>query len=200
MTCNGCRSHVEKSLASVEGVREVEVNLERGEAQIEMDSHIPTTVFEEKLQEGGGNYHILSPEDFKNQHKMVHTYPISGMTCNGCRSHVEETLSKVEGVTSANVNLEKAEAKIEMERHIPLKEFENALQQAGGNYHIHKPGEEVKKSSAETEKPKNKEAGNGIWYCPMHCEGDKTYNKPGDCPVCGMDLVEQVSAVPRATK
>ena len=27
------------------------------------------------------------------------------------------------------------------------------------------------------------------YFCPMHCEGDKTYNKPGDCPVCGMHLV-----------
>jgi len=25
----------------------------------------------------------------------------------------------------------------------------------------------------------------------MHCEGAKTYDKPGDCPVCGMDLVPQ---------
>jgi len=31
----------------------------------------------------------------------------------------------------------------------------------------------------------------GIYYCPMHCEGGKTYNAPGSCPVCGMDLVEQ---------
>ncbi len=23
----------------------------------------------------------------------------------------------------------------------------------------------------------------------MHCEGDKTYNQPGDCPVCNMHLV-----------
>lgn len=29
----------------------------------------------------------------------------------------------------------------------------------------------------------------GIFYCPMRCEGDKTYPGPGDCPVCGMDLV-----------
>ena len=27
----------------------------------------------------------------------------------------------------------------------------------------------------------------------MHCEGEKTYDKPSDCPVCGMDLVEQPS-------
>lgn len=26
------------------------------------------------------------------------------------------------------------------------------------------------------------------YQCPMQCEGDKTYDKPGDCPVCGMEL------------
>jgi Cu2+-exporting ATPase len=29
------------------------------------------------------------------------------------------------------------------------------------------------------------------YYCPMHCEGDKTYDKPGDCPVCGMHLKKE---------
>jgi Cu2+-exporting ATPase len=33
----------------------------------------------------------------------------------------------------------------------------------------------------------------GKYYCPMHCEGDKTYNKPGDCPVCGMHLNKEES-------
>src|SRR5680860_1651389 len=27
------------------------------------------------------------------------------------------------------------------------------------------------------------------YACPMHCEGDKVYQKPGDCPVCNMHLV-----------
>ena len=26
------------------------------------------------------------------------------------------------------------------------------------------------------------------YQCPMKCEGDKTYNKPGQCPTCKMDL------------
>lgn len=30
-----------------------------------------------------------------------------------------------------------------------------------------------------------------VYYCPMHCEGDKTYAEPGNCPVCGMELVEE---------
>lgn len=29
------------------------------------------------------------------------------------------------------------------------------------------------------------------YYCPMLCEGDKKYSKPGDCPVCGMHLVKE---------
>jgi len=27
-----------------------------------------------------------------------------------------------------------------------------------------------------------------LYQCPMKCEGDKTYDAPGKCPVCGMDL------------
>lgn len=31
------------------------------------------------------------------------------------------------------------------------------------------------------------------YYCPMRCEADKIYNKPGDCPVCGMHLRKEES-------
>jgi len=27
------------------------------------------------------------------------------------------------------------------------------------------------------------------YQCPMNCEGNKTYNQPGVCPVCNMALV-----------
>lgn len=27
-----------------------------------------------------------------------------------------------------------------------------------------------------------------IYECPMHCEDEKTYDEPGTCPVCKMDL------------
>ena len=29
-----------------------------------------------------------------------------------------------------------------------------------------------------------------VYACPMKCEGDKTYDKMGSCPTCGMDLKE----------
>lgn len=31
------------------------------------------------------------------------------------------------------------------------------------------------------------------YYCPMHCEGAKTYDKPGKCPVCSMNLKKQTT-------
>ena len=120
---------------------------------------------------------------------MKHSYHIHGMTCNGCRSHVEETLSKVKGVSKATVNLDKAEATIEMESHIPIERFQEALKNDGGSYSIHKSGEHHDTKVENKEQPKEK--GTGAFYCPMHCEGDKTYKKAGDCPVCGMDLVEE---------
>ncbi len=39
----------------------------------------------------------------------------------------------------------------------------------------------------------------GKYYCPMQCEGGKTYNQPGDCPICGMGLTAEIS-LPYNTK
>ncbi|APA66047.1 heavy metal translocating P-type ATPase [Maribacter sp. 1_2014MBL_MicDiv] len=123
---------------------------------------------------------------------MKHVYHIHGMTCNGCRSHVEQTLSKVDGVTNASVDLEKAEATIEMQSHIPIETFQNVLKKEGGTYSIHGSSEDFNKDvSKKDNHVKKSKKGNGTFYCPMHCEGNKTYDKPGDCPVCGMDLVEE---------
>ncbi|WP_396601348.1 heavy metal translocating P-type ATPase [Algibacter sp. R77976] len=123
---------------------------------------------------------------------MKHTYHIHGMTCNGCRSHVEETLSKIEGVSKATVDLDKTEATIEMESNIPIEKFQEALKKDGDRYSIHKQGEQHQHSKdKKKEQPNGKGKGTGTFYCPMHCEGDKTYDEPGDCPVCGMDLVEE---------
>lgn len=122
---------------------------------------------------------------------MTHTYKISGMTCNGCRSHVEKTLNAVDGVLEATVDLEKAEATIKMDLRIPLEKFQEAMEKDGGTYGISLPGEHHHEHHhGKTDSPKGE--GTGTFYCPMHCEGDKTYDKAGDCPVCGMNLVEEV--------
>ncbi|MFT6196889.1 MAG: Cu2+-exporting ATPase, partial [Nonlabens sp.] len=100
------------------------------------------------------------------------------MTCNGCRSHVEQTLSKVDGVIHISVNLEKAEAAIEMESHIPIETFQKALQDDGGSYSIHKfVGQPDVVDQPDEVSASTGTKGTGTFYCPMHCEADKTYSK-----------------------
>lgn len=31
-----------------------------------------------------------------------------------------------------------------------------------------------------------------LYQCPMDCESGKTYDKPGHCPVCEMDLEQKI--------
>lgn len=35
-----------------------------------------------------------------------------------------------------------------------------------------------------------------LYQCPMKCEGEKVYNKPGNCPVCGMHLLKEETKSP----
>lgn len=44
-----------------------------------------------------------------------------------------------------------------------------------------KPGEYIKDTSKDQQEAR--------YQCPMNCEGNKTYNQPGKCPVCNMQLV-----------
>lgn len=121
---------------------------------------------------------------------MKHTYQISGMTCDGCRNHVEQTLKHVDGIETAAVDLTSGEAVLTMNSHVPLEKLQKAMVDDGGAYSISMPGDHHHAPSPP-KKPEGK--GTGTYYCPMHCEGDKTYDQPGDCPVCGMDLVEELS-------
>ena len=227
MTCDGCRSHVEKTLSKVKGVLNASVDLEKAEASIEMENHISIEKFQEALKKDGGKYNIQSLKTSKSHvhshdadsafakaHKVeeegvsakakVENYHIHGMSCDGCRKHVEQALSKVEGVRNVNVDLEKEQASIEMYSSISIEKFQKALKEDGGSYSIH---ENPHPTSPKERSPKNEQhrseqlplrgsGGSGLFYCPMHCEGDKTYDKPGDCPVCGMDLVQEQSPLP----
>jgi heavy metal translocating P-type ATPase len=118
---------------------------------------------------------------------MKHTYNIKGMSCNGCKNHVQEALQNIAGITDVDVDLKEHRAIIEMDTHVSLKDLQASL--ADTNYSIHDLSEKIEEKES---KQANNRQQSGTFYCPMHCEGDKTYDKPGDCPVCGMDLVAEV--------
>lgn len=141
---------------------------------------------------------------------MKHTYKITGMTCQACRAKVENALNSIDGI-SAKVTLEPAEATITMDKHVPTEKLQEAIS-AVGNYTIEMAGHAMKKENQHSHghaahEHRNLVAHNSInevakpdyhsngdrYYCPMHCEGDRSYDKPGNCPVCGMDLLKQPS-------
>lgn len=135
---------------------------------------------------------------------MIHTYNITGMTCDGCRTKVEKALNTIEGI-EAKVSLNPSIATITMEKHIPTAQLQEALS-AVGKYTIEMTNGEIlqqettndatAKSCCSMHSHSDKKEINvpvnasGKYYCPMHCEGEKVYDKAGDCPVCGMDLVK----------
>ncbi|MDC6388868.1 heavy metal-associated domain-containing protein [Maribacter sp. PR1] len=59
---------------------------------------------------------------------MKKTYSIEGMSCNGCRGHVEKSLLNVTGVADVSVDLEDAEATVESQYEVPLENLQEALQ------------------------------------------------------------------------
>ena len=128
---------------------------------------------------------------------MKHTYKVTGMSCTGCQTSVEQALNGLTEVEKAEVDLNKGEVTIEMIAHISLKKLQETLLKAGLHYTIDLPDNDAHNHSEHQHKPPKSSAliGNGIYYCPMHCEGEKTYDKPGDCSVCGMHLIEQPKVV-----
>jgi len=126
------------------------------------------------------------------------------MTCDGCRTKIEKALNAIDGV-EAKVLLSPPIVTITMEKHIPIAHLQDVLNTLG-EYTITMSNVKIFDENATTEAtPKSccsirsqddkKEVkvpinASGKYYCPMHCEGEKVYDKAGDCPVCGMDLVK----------
>ncbi|MCC6427252.1 MAG: hypothetical protein IT435_10585 [Phycisphaerales bacterium] len=72
------------------------------------------------------------------------------------------------------------------------------LAETAGELHEIADAGDLAKSKAQFEKVKAAAAkveavAPATYYCPMHCEGSKTYDKPGECPVCHMKLKKQTS-------
>src|SRR5258705_6474377 len=72
---------------------------------------------------------------------------------------------------------------------VPLKKSEGVLSEPlPHEVHSHKHGP---KTPIETASEDDQ------YYCPMLCEGDKVYPKPGNCPVCGMHLEKEQKLKPK---
>lgn len=69
--------------------------------------------------------------------------------------------------------------------HMHLEEItEDLVKNSASHSHHHHHNHQ------QHETPKVTDDMAGRYYCPMFCEGDKTYDSNVGCPVCGMDLVK----------
>ncbi|MEO5570704.1 MAG: MauE/DoxX family redox-associated membrane protein [Bacteroidia bacterium] len=58
---------------------------------------------------------------------MTHTYDLTGMTCNNCVEKVKSNLLRLTDVLSAQVTLNPQMAVVEMSKHIPISELQQAI-------------------------------------------------------------------------
>lgn len=58
---------------------------------------------------------------------MTHTYNVTGMTCEGCKSSVESSLQSLDLVEQVDVDLAKGQVTITMTSHIALPKLQEAL-------------------------------------------------------------------------
>ncbi len=124
---------------------------------------------------------------------METEYAITGMTCEGCKRHVENMLNEVGGVSSVSVDLAKKKAILEMESQVSIEELKEVMKKDGGRYDIHLPGVHQEPLQPLPKIKKKDDHKPGKYYCPMLCEGDKKYDQAGDCPKCGMDLERETT-------
>ena len=140
MSCASCAAHIEESLRGLPGVQEAGVNFatERATVKYESNGTDPMTLVEAVR---GVGYEVPLAQA---------TFPIAGMTCASCVSHVEHALLGVEGVATAHVNLATEKATV---TYIPgvtsLAGFKQAV--AGAGYEVLEAPEEAAVPGEEEE-------------------------------------------------
>lgn len=103
MTCAACSARIEKALNKMEGVDQATVNLALEKSSIKYDAtKLTENDFEKKIEALG--YGVI---------KQKAEFDITGMTCAACSTRIEKGLNKMDGISTANVNLALEKATIE---------------------------------------------------------------------------------------
>ncbi|MGA7677532.1 MAG: heavy metal translocating P-type ATPase [Dehalococcoidia bacterium] len=121
MTCTTCAATIEKGLAQTPGVEKADVSFASEKASVEYDpSKVDLAEIAKTISELG--YKVATKKSI---------FPVSGMTCASCVARVEEALSGVPGVISANVNLASEKATVEYAEGTDVADMRRAVGEAG---------------------------------------------------------------------
>ncbi|WDL98331.1 heavy metal translocating P-type ATPase [Alicyclobacillus sp. ALC3] len=101
MTCAACSARIEKNVAKLPGVKEVNVNLASERARVVLNGESTWRDVVEKIEKSG--YSVPEREVDLN---------ITGMTCAACSARIEKVVGRLSAVDSINVNLASEKAHI----------------------------------------------------------------------------------------
>ena len=122
MTCAACVSHVSQALEDIPGISEVSVSLASEKATVALLGDAPPLDALLYAVEDAG-YGVATEKV---------TLAVGGMTCAACVSHIENSLTGVDGVVAAGVNLATERAAVE---YIPglaaVSDMRHAVEDAG---------------------------------------------------------------------
>lgn len=106
MTCASCARNVEKAISKLEGVEEAFVNIATEKLRVTYDPQkISPEDMAKTVKDAGYGMIIPQPAQPTQPSLFTQDYTITGMTCASCARNVEKTVSKLEGVTEAFVNI-----------------------------------------------------------------------------------------------
>lgn len=165
MTCSGCQKKISEKLNSLENTH-ADINLKSNTATINSDREINVEELNKVLQDVG-NYKLEDPDHpevaiVKPQDRVSpSSVYYCPMECEGEKVYFKQG----ERCPVCNMYLVPIEEKLAKDPNF-------------------------KPTFSKTNLPENFKNHIGDYYCPMFCEGDKTYDEKGDCPICHMHLEE----------
>src|SRR3990170_2371451 len=132
MTCASCVARVEKALKKVPGVSDASVNLASEKA---------TVAFDPASTEVTSLLGAIEAAGYEPRRQTM-VFDVVGMTCASCVARVEKALTKVHGVTAANVNLATERATVSfLPGSVQVLEMKTAVDAAG--YELRERAEEA---------------------------------------------------------
>ena len=168
MSCEGCQKKISSALNNVKGIK-ADVNLAGNFVEISSEKEIDLEKLNSELK-NAGNYVLEDPEKPKSTEFIPPQDRVSPSSVYYCPMECEgNKVYFVQGKRCPVCNM----------YCVPIEEKSK----------VRSPKLEVESHHLES-RISNLESSAGRYYCPMFCEGDKTYPENVGCPVCGMDLVK----------
>ena len=165
MSCEGCQKKISSALNNVKGIK-ADVNLAGNFVEISSEKEIDLEKLNTELK-NAGNYVLEDPEKPKSTEFIPPQERVSPSSVYYCPMECEgNKVYFVQGKRCPVCNM----------YCVPIEEKSVIASKA--------------KQTVETDFVETFSEKLGEYYCPMFCEGDKTYPENVGCPVCGMDLVK----------